>query len=179
MKLDKLISLCQKQDREAQEKIYRMYSGKFFSLCLKYSVNYELAKDNLQDGFIKIFQNISQYNGKGSFEGWMTRIIINTALKSRKNLCFLTLEFDYPEEPEIEVEEEILSMEFLSRIIEELPEHYRITFNLYSVEGYSHQDISELLGIPVGTSKSNLARARIKLKERIESVQKSTYDARL
>ena len=170
MSLKKLIAQCRRQDRKAQEKLYRTYSGKFFTLCLKYSANYEQAKDNLQDGFIKIFQNISQYKGKGSFEGWMTRIIINTALKKYQDKSvFLSINEDYLQEPETEVDEEELSIDFLIQIVQELPERYRLVFNLYTSEGFSHKEISEMLNISIGTSKSNLARARLKLKERIES----------
>lgn len=174
MSLKKLISQCRKQDREAQEKLYREYSGKFFTLCLKYSGNYEQAKDNLQDGFIKIFQNISQYKGKGSFEGWMTRIMINTALKKyQKQTVYLAIDEELLEEPEVQVDEEMLSVDFLIKIVQELPERYRLVFNLYTMEGYSHKEIAALLHISEGTSKSNLARARIKLKERIEGLKNS------
>lgn len=177
MGLNKLIAQCKQQDRKAQEKIYRKYSGKFFTLCLKYSGNYEQAKDNLQDGFIKIFQNISQYKGKGSFEGWMTRVIINTALKKHQDKSiFLTINEDYLEEPEVEVDEEILTEKFLIQIVQELPERYRLVFNLYTMEGLSHKEISALLNISVGTSKSNLSRARIKLKERIEFARSSKIE---
>lgn len=170
MSLIKLIQRCKKQDREAQEELYRLYSGKFFTLCLKYSAGYEEAKDNLQDGFIKIFQNIHQYKGKGTFEGWMTRVIINTALKKyQSQSVFLSIEEDYPEEMQVETENEVLSKEFLIKIIQELPERYRLVFNLYALDGYSHKEISKLLKISEGTSKSNLSRARLKLKEKIES----------
>lgn len=175
MSLKELVSQCRKQDRKAQERLYHLYSPRFFTLCLKYSDNYEQAKDTLQDGFIKIFQNINQFKGTGSFEGWMTRIIINTALKKyQKNpSVFLTINEDQLEEPEVEVEEEILSVDFLIGIIQELPERYRLVFNLYSMDGYSHKEIAKLLNISEGTSKSNLARARLKLKEKIEYHQQN------
>lgn len=170
MKLDNLISQCKKQDRKAQERLYHLFSGKFFTLCLKYSSNYEQAKDNLQEGFIRIFQNISQYKGKGTFEGWMTRIIINTALKEyQKKSIFLTVNDQEFEDPEVEIDEEEIPVDYLIQIIQELPERYRLVFNLYAMDGFSHQEISELLKISVGTSKSNLSRARVKLKEKIES----------
>ena len=170
MSLKKLIQNCKKQDLKAQEELYRMYSGKFFALCLKYSGSYEEAQDLLQDGFLKIFLNIEQYSGKGSFEGWMTRIFINTALKkAKKQHLFLALAEDYPEEVEVELDENLLSLEFLIKIIQELPSAYRHVFNLYVMDGYSHKEISEMLQISEGTSKSNLARARQKLKESIQS----------
>jgi len=168
--LQKLIEDCKKQDRKAQERLYHNYSGKFFTLCLKYSSNYEQAKDNLQDGFIKIFENIGQYKGKGSFEGWMTRVIINTSLKGYHNrTIFLTIKEEEIANPDIEIELEDLSVDFLIQIIQELPERYRLVFNLYAMEGFSHKEIAQMLKISEGTSKSNLSRARLKLKERIES----------
>ncbi len=170
MILQKLIEDCKKQDRKAQERLYHNYSGKFFTLCLKYSSNYEQAKDNLQDGFIKIFENIGQYKGKGSFEGWMTRVIINTSLKGYHNrTIFLTIKEEEIANPDIEIELEDLSVDFLIQIIQELPERYRLVFNLYAMEGFSHKEIAQMLKISEGTSKSNLSRARLKLKERIES----------
>lgn len=170
MSLEELITGCKKQDRQAQEELYHRYAGKFFSICLKYSNNYEQAKDNLQEAFIKIFENIDQFRGKGSFEGWMTRIMINTALKQyKKNASvFLSIQDDIAEEPEVEVEENEFSTMELIKMIQELPERYRLVFNLYVMEEHSHQEIAEMLHISVGTSKSNLARARVKLKEIIE-----------
>lgn len=170
MNLNNLIKQCKKQDRKAQERLYHLFSGKFFTLCLKYSSNYEQAKDTLQEGFIKIYQNISQFKGKGTFEGWMTRIIINTALKEyQKKSIFLFVNDQEYEDPEVEIDEEEVPIDFLIQIIQELPDRYRLVFNLYAMDGYSHQEISELLKISVGTSKSNLSRARVKLKEKIES----------
>ncbi|QED37855.1 RNA polymerase sigma factor [Antarcticibacterium arcticum] len=174
MSLEKLIHRCTQQDIKAQEWLYREYSGKLFTLCLKYSGSYEEAKDNLQDSFLKIFENISQYSGKGTFEGWITRITINTALKkAAKPGVFLTLIEEVPNEPEIEVDDEIVSGDFLIEIIQELPDRYRHVFNLHSMEGYTHKEIAVMLNISEGTSKSNLARARAKLKERIETYQNS------
>lgn len=170
MSLKKLIHRCRQQDREAQEKLYREYSAGLFVLCLKYSENYEQAQDLLQDGFIKIFQNINQYSGKGSFEGWMSRIMINTALKRvRKKGVFLTIHEDLPDETEADIDDEALSLEFLIDLIQQLPQAYRLVFNLYVMDGFSHKEIAEMLQISEGTSKSNLARARIKLRESIKS----------
>lgn len=170
MSIENLILKCKQQDKKAQEILYRKFSPKFFVLCLKYSSSYEQAKDSLQDGFIKIFQNISKYNEKGTFEGWMTRVMINNALKEYQNkTVFVKIEEDYFEKAEIEIEEEELSFDFLMNLVQELPNQYRIVFNLYAMDGYSHKEISQSLNISVGTSKSNLARARKKLKENIES----------
>ncbi len=168
----KLIHLCKEQDIWAQEKLYRLYSDKLFTLCLKYSGSLEEAKDNLQDSFLKIFEKIIQYKELGSFEGWMTRIVINTALsKGSKKIVLLTINEDIAEDLEVEIDEENISTSFLIKIIQELPDRYRHVFNLYAMEGYSHKEIAEMLKITEGTSKSNLSRARQKLKERIETYQ--------
>lgn len=172
MSLEKLIQKCQKQDIKAQEELYRLYAGKLFGLCLKYSADYHQAEDNLQDGFLTIFGKISQYKGKGSFEGWMKRIMINTALqKYRKERLFEIVNEGNIEDPEVEVEDEDLELDFLLKTVQELPDRYRQVFNLYALDGYSHKEIAEVLNISVGTSKSNLARARNILKEKIENQQ--------
>lgn len=123
-----------------------------------------------------IFKKIPQYSNKGSFEGWMKRITINTALqKYRKQAVFEIVREDHLREPEIEIDEENVSVDYLLRIIQELPDRYRQVFNLYALDGFSHKEIAELLNISTGTSKSNLARARMILKEKIEAAQiKST-----
>lgn len=172
MSLNHLIKKCKQQDRKAQEELYRKYSGRLFLLCLKYSSDRQQAQDNLQDGFLKIFENLDQYSGKGSFEGWMTRIMINTAMKKyRSRMVYLSVEEDQIEdrEDDFQVEEEQVELSELIRFIQELPERYRHVFNLYVMEGFSHQEISEMLKISVGTSKSNLARARLKLQESVEA----------
>lgn len=174
MNLKELVRLCKKQDRNAQEKLYRDFSEQLFVLCLKYSTDYEQAKDLLQDSFIKIFQNIGQYSGKGAFEGWMSRIVINTAIKRSKNKgVHLSISGDFPEDDGEKLDDENLSLDFLIQIIQELPEAYRLVFNLYVMEGHSHREIAEMLGISEGTSKSNLARARIKLRESIKRQQQA------
>lgn len=176
MILKELVQLCKQQDRKAQEKLYRDYSEKLFVLCLKYSGSYEEAKDLLQDSFIKIFQNIDQYRGEGAFEGWMTRIVINTAIKrSKKKGIHLSISGDYPEEIIEDLDDELLSLDFLIKIIQELPETYRLVFNLYVMEEYSHKEIAEMLDISEGTSKSNLCRARIKLRESIKRHNQANF----
>jgi len=172
--LNQLIRKCQKQDIKAQEQLYRLFSNKLFAVSLKYSSSYQQAEDNLQDAFLMIFKKIGQYKDKGSFEGWMKRVVINTALqKYRKQSVFEIVREDHLQEPEIEVDEDRVSVDFLLKIIQELPDRYRQVFNLYALDGYSHKEISALLDISTGTSKSNLARARIILKEKIEASNQS------
>ena len=172
MSLNQLIKKCKLQDRKAQEELYRKYSGKLFLLCLKYSSDRQQAQDTLQDGFLKIFENLDQFSGKGSFEGWMTRIMINTAMKKyRSRTVYLSVDEDLIEDTEdnFDVDEEQVELSELIRFIQELPERYRHVFNLYVMEGFSHQEISVMLKISTGTSKSNLARARLKLQESVEA----------
>ena len=178
MSSEQLIKNCVKEDAKAQSQLYKQYASKLFSLCLKYSKNYAEAEDNLHDTFITIFSKIDQYNNKGSFEGWLKRIAINTSLQRyRENVGV----YDIVNEAQIEdvsvsIDDENVSLDFLLKIIQELPDRYRLVFNLYVLDGYSHVEISELIKISTGTSKSNLARARLILKNKIEDY-KSNFNS--
>jgi len=168
--LEQLIKKCKKKDTAAQEQLYKLFCSKLFSICLKYSNDYSSAEDILQDTFITVFDKIGQYKNQGSFEGWLKRITINTALqKYRKQKVFDIINDQQIEEVEVEVNEEQLSLDFLLQIIQQLPDRYRLVFTLYVLDGYSHKEVSELLKISIGTSKSNLARARNILKEKLQS----------
>jgi RNA polymerase sigma-70 factor (ECF subfamily) len=168
--LEELILNCKKQDLKSQGELYKKYSGILFSVCLKYSPNYHEAEDNLQDAFITIFSRIEQFKGKGSFEGWMKRVTVNTVLqKYRKQKVFnLTNEEQLEEEAVVEVETDAVPLDYLLKIVQELPDRYRLVFTMYVLDDYSHKEISDLVGISVGTSKSNLARARGILKTKVE-----------
>ena len=168
MILEKLISECKKNQPKAQEQLYRLFEKKFFGLCLKYSSSYADAQDNFQEGFLIIFRKINQYSGKGSFEGWAKRILINNALQKYKGVRFMEVLNDNIPDVEVEIDEEEISLDYLMQIIHELPDQYRIVFSLYVLDDYSHQEISEMLSISTGTTKSNLHRARLLLKEKIE-----------
>ena len=171
MSSNQLIKNCIKQDAQAQSQLYKQYASKLFSLCLKYSKNYAEAEDNLHDAFITIFNKIEQYNNKGSFEGWLKRITINTALQRyRKDVgVYDIINEDNIEDVSVNFNDDDVSIEYLLEIIQELPDRYRLVFNLYVLDGYSHVEISELIHISTGTSKSNLSRARLILKEKIEA----------
>ncbi|WP_452230637.1 MULTISPECIES: RNA polymerase sigma factor [unclassified Lacinutrix] len=174
MSLDQLILNCKKNDAKAQSELYQLFSSKLFSLCLKYSRSYAEAEDNLQDAFVTIFNKISQYNNKGSFEGWLKRIAINTALQCyRSQGVFEIVNEENIEDVTLEIEDDELSIDYLLQIIQELPDRYRLVFNLYALDGYSHKDIAAMLSITTGTSKSNLARARQTLKDKIETYRAS------
>ena len=170
MTLEELILKCKNRDATAQEALYRKYSSILFSICLKYSPNYAEAQDNLQDSFLTIFNRIEQYKGSGSFEGWIKRITVNTALqKYRKQRVFDITNEDQIEDEEMIVEDDAIPLDFLLKIIQELPDRYRLVFSMYVLDGYTHREIAEMLGISDGTSKSNLARARIILKQKIDN----------
>lgn len=172
MDLKELINDCKNNNRKAQEQLYRLYSGKLFAVCLKYSRNYTEAQDNLQDGFLIIFQKIGQYSFKGSFDGWLKRVMINNVLQQYRQQTFLSLvNEDVAEDYEIELDDDEISLDYLLKIIQELPDQYRLVFNLYVIDGYSHAEIAEMLNINIGTSKSNLARGRMILKEKIEQLK--------
>lgn len=169
MSLNQLIEKCKANDTRAQGELYQLFSSKLFSVCLKYSRNYVEAQDNLQDAFLTIFDKIEQYKYKGSFEGWIKRVTVNTVLQRYRNeKVFDIINENITEDIEIEVYEDQISIDFLLKCIQELPDRYRMVFNLYALDGYSHKDIAEMLKITVGTSKSNLARARQILKQTIE-----------
>ena len=169
--LDKIVERCKKGDRKAGEQLYNMFSAKMFAICIQYSKSREEAEDNLQDGFIKILESIRQYTGKGSFEGWMKRIFINTALeKYRKNRSLQVV----VEVPEVMDEDDIddnlsIPSDVLFEFVNQLPEKYRLVFNLYVMENMQHKEIAAMLGISDGTSKSNLARAKDILKKKINA----------
>jgi len=170
LSLEQLIEKCKKNDTKAQSDLYKLFSSKLFTLCLKYSRNYAEAEDNLQDAFVTIFEKISQYSGKGSLEGWLKRIVINTALQRyRKQGVFDIVNEDQIEDVQVDVDTETVNLDFLLSSIQELPDRYRLVFNLYVLDGYSHKEISEMLDITTGTTKSNLARARKILKDKIEN----------
>ncbi len=169
MSIEQLINDCKKNDIKAQEQLYRQYAPKLFSVCLKYSRNYTDAQDNLQDGFILIFEKIHSFSFKGSFDGWLKRVMINHILQLYRKETFLSLvNEEITEAVDVVLEEETVSLDYLMKIIQELPDRYRLVFNLFAIDGYSHQEIAELLNINIGTSKSNLYRARLILKDKIE-----------
>ena len=174
--IKRIIRGCITGNRRDQELLYRRYSSKLYTVCLQYSSNADDARDVLQDGFIKIFTNLKQYSGEGSFEGWMRRIIVNTALEKyrSKHFLFRVDDIDEIKEPEFIVDNDDYSgmqANDLLNLIMRLPEKYRMVFNLYAIEGFNHREIGELLRISEGTSKSNLSRARGILKRELELIK--------
>ncbi len=176
MDIEKLIKNCQKGERKAQEQLYRAYAPVLFGICLKYSKNKTEAEDNLHDSFMTIYDKMGQYKHKGSFEGWMKRITVNTVLqKYRKEEPLSVVHDNTQGQVDLEEAHTAINLQTLLEYIRELPNKYRTTFSLYVLDGYSHKEIGKLLGTSEGTSKSNLARARMILKEKIESqISKTT-----
>jgi len=170
-----LIKGCKKNAPKYQRALYEKYKDTLFVLSLKYCRNLEDAQDNLQDSFLEIFKNIKKYSGKGSFEGWMKRIAINKAIdKYKSNIGTLNIisEDNYSEEPTIAIDilNEISLSDILA-LIQDLPNRYRLVFNLYELDDFSHAEIAKMLSISIGTSKSNLHRAKLLLKEKIEKLK--------
>lgn len=175
--LSDIIHGCLEGDSIAQEQLYQRFAGKMFAVCLQYSGDYDEAKDVLQEGFIRVFLNLKQFEEKGSFEGWMRRIMINTALEKYRDKYHLNRVDNQSENMEVGVVDDVLedlSAQDLLRMIRELSPKYRMVFNLYAIEGYSHKEISALLNISEGTSKSNLSRARAILQEKVKQYYKIT-----
>ena len=169
--VDNIIQGCLKGDRNCQEQLYKMFSNRMFGLCLQYADNYDDACDIMQDGFIKVFRKLEQFSGKGSFEGWIRRIMINTALERyRSQLHLYPLTENVVNRDEMVYEEvfEKLSASDLVKLVQELSPRYRMVFNMYAIEGYPHKEIAETMGISVGTSKSNLSRARDILQRKVK-----------
>jgi len=167
---DNIIKACIEGNRSGQGELYRLVAPKMYGVCLQYAGNEDDAKDIMQDGFIKVFNKIEQFSGKGSFEGWIRRIIVNTALERYRSKVHLQ-SIDENDNVNVEVIDqyvlESMTAEEITSLIKELSPKYRLVFNLYALEGYSHKDISEKLGISEGTSKSNLSRARGILQQKV------------
>lgn len=168
--LEELIYKCRDGNSKAQTELYRLFSQRMYGVCLRYAKDNSDAEDILQEGFVRVFTKIRQFEFKGSFEGWMRRIMVNTALeKFRKNDRLYPVEEMKNYESTETVEETISSItaDELMKIIQELPPRYKMVFNLYAIEGYSHVEIGEMMSISEGTSKSNLSRARMILQKRV------------
>lgn len=174
-----LIDGCLNEDRRAQQRVYELFYGKMMAVCLRYTKNADQAKDILQDGFIKVFRSVEKFNRAGSFEGWIRRIMVNTAIdhfRRTKNSYLLLGEErsieDFGDQDEEDVIAEEASEEFLDlkpadiiNAMQKLTPAYRTVFNLYVFEELTHKEIADMLGINIGTSKSNLAKAKHNLKK--------------
>ena len=176
--LNHIISKCIKGDRTSQKELYNYFKNDLFNLSLKYCSCLSDAEDNLQDAFIEIFSSIKKYNHNGSFEGWMKRITINKAIdKYKKSIKNSSNEpYLFVDEANFDEEEDMaISVDIILELVQNLPNQYRIVFNLYQLEGNSHKEIASLLNISEGTSKSNYHRAKLILREEINKMQKKNH----
>lgn len=167
-----LINGCMEGDRRMQEELYRRFSPRMYAVCLRYAGNTEEAEDILQEGFIKVFKKLDSFRSEGSFEGWVRRIFVNTAIEHFRRKRYLM--------PVTEKEENTIEGKFTSvldelgakdimALVQELSPGYRTVFNMYVVEGYTHKEIADMLGISEGTSKSQLSRAKVILQDMVRT----------
>ncbi len=166
-----LINDCQRQVAAAQQQLYESYARKMMGVCMRYVNDYETARDLLHDGFIKVFTHVTSFQGEGSFEGWLRRVFVTTALEYLRKNDVLRESYDIATNYNLQTEEETvierISADELRAIIGTLPPGFRTVFNLYAVEGYSHKEIGKMLGITESTSRSQFARAKNILKQKI------------
>ncbi len=170
-----LIRGCLEGDRKMQEELYKRFSPKMYAVSLRYAGQNDDAQDILQDGFVKVFRNLGMYRGEGSFEGWIRRIFVNTAIehyRRKANVYPVTETHENVMEARDASALDSLSIKDLQAIIRQLSPGYKTVFNLYVIEGYSHKEIAEMMGISEGTSKSQLARAKAILQNIIRTYQK-------
>lgn len=169
MELKDIIKGCRKNDRKAQEELYRRYKDVLFVLCLKYCSNEAEAEDNLHNAFITIFTNIHTLRDTAAFEGWIKRITINKAISSfKKSISLSPIKEDFAEDTTIYNNDlETISANQIMAMVQQLPRQYRLVFSLYELDGYTHNEIAEMLSITESTSKSNLHRAKAILKEKV------------
>ena len=171
--LEDIIKGCKKGNRNSFSMLYKTYAKKVYPICLRYSHNTQEAEDNLQDGFITIFKKIKTYKGDGSFEGWLKRIFVNQCLnniRKSKNIINNEISDEIPDDNEDEIIK--IETDTILELIQDLPTQYRLVFNLYILDNYSHKEISKELSISTNTSKSNLSRAKHILKEKLKERMK-------
>lgn len=175
-----MVSGCVKGQPKHQEALYTKYYRKMFGVCLRYAPDRESAEDILQDGFVKVFKNIGSFHGKGSLEGWIRRVIVNTALELLRKKSTMYPVVDIEQATHADSGWDIVSAmgeQEILRLVQALPMGYRTVFNMYAIEGYSHKEIADQLNITEGTSKSQLARARQTLQESIKVMTRENYGA--
>ena len=191
--LSELITGVKKRKKNCQKELYKRYAPVMRSICIRYTRDYDEAEDILQEGFIKLFTKINQYEGKGSFEGWMKRVFINTSInyiKKKRNILFHYDINDFPNEgivhnfyddqnfqsPDSEIVDDDFTEEEIMAIISKLPDGYKLVFSLYAIDQMSHKEISEMLNISVSTSKSQLFRARKTIQKQLSELSKAKQE---
>jgi RNA polymerase sigma-70 factor (ECF subfamily) len=179
-----IIEGCVKHSRKAQQLLYDKYSRFLLGICMRYATDRAEAEDILQDVFVRVFFNINEYSGSGSFPGWLSRVAVNTAItnyhRTMKHRYHVDIdEYKSTETGSVGFEEDFFSADELYRVLNELPPGYKVVFNLYAIEGYKHREIAGMLNIDVNTSKSQYSRARAMLREKLCSLRniKGVYTA--
>lgn len=170
-----LIKGCISKDARCQRILFDKYAGKMMSVCLRYANDTMEAEDMIQDAFIKVYQYIGQFKFEGAFEGWIRRIVVNTAIRhlEKKKIRFHDIDDNSLNTPKIEAQAYThLGEDDLMKLINRLPDGYRLVFNLNVIEGYSHEEIAGMLNIQAGTSRSQLVKARKMLQHQILQLQK-------
>jgi RNA polymerase sigma factor (sigma-70 family) len=171
-----IIEGCIRHDRKSQQELYDRYSRFLLGVCMRYSTDKAEAEDILQESFLKIYFNISDYSGTGSFTGWLRKVAVNTAITHyHKNLKY-RYHIDIDEYVTVETgtssfEEDFFTSDELYKVLNELPTGYRIVFNMYAVEGYKHKEIAEILKIDTNTSKSQYSRAKAVIRDKLEKLR--------
>ena len=169
-----------REDRTAQQALFRRYAAPMLGVCRRYARHGMEAEDLLQDAFIRVFNKMHTYRGEGSLEGWIRRLVVNVAIRNYRKSSFQREEIglpDYEREGQDPTALDHLSAEEIRGEIDRLPEGYRVVFNLFAVEGYSHREIAELLDCTESTSRSQLRKARLALQARIEKPEKKRHEA--
>ncbi len=171
-----LVNACLKGDSKAQKQLYERFAPKMFGVCLRYAKDDDTAQDYLQEGFIRVFNNLDKFRFEGSFEGWIRRIVVNTALEKLRKVDVIknSVEVEkalFTTDDVEQVMDQINAGELL-QLIQTLPTGFRTVFNLYAIEGYTHQEIGKMLHISEGTSKSQYSRARQWLQLRLNKKEK-------
>lgn len=177
MKEEELIRGCIRENATCQKEVFNRYAGRMLGVCLRYARTAADAEDILQDAFIKVFNKVHQFKFEGSFEGWIRRIIVNTALKkySLRRYEKEVVGYEVPDKDDSGMDPAAyshLTQKEILELINNLPDGYRLIFNLYVMEGFQHEEIAEMLGIQPGTSRSQLVKARTMLQKQIIQLQK-------
>ena len=171
---ERIIQGCVNEEKSAQQHLYETYSPKMYYVCLRYARHASEAQDMLQDGFIKVFDNIGSFKSNGSFEGWIRRIVVNTALNYCRKPSFKQEQIGIEDYQDTVVKSKAVSNlgeKELLALIQKLPDGYRMVFNLYVIEGYSHKEIGEVLNVTESTSRSQLAKSRKWMQNELEKLK--------
>jgi RNA polymerase sigma-70 factor (ECF subfamily) len=177
--IEELIKRCRSGERKAQELLYKQLAPKMMGVCMRYATDRMEAEDMLQNGFIRVFQKLNDYRGEGPFEGWVRRIMVHSSIEyyRKHHKMMQVVNMDEADEPSVNpLAAAKLDAKDLMVLIQQLAPGYRIVFNLYAIEGYSHREIGEIVGITEGASKSQLSRARTILKEQIAKLEGKRYE---